>query len=347
METMRSKLQTRWIVVLLTLWLVLAQAGQAQATAPSPAPAIQSVATISATVADMNRSVGFYSKVLSFNVTSDRMMEIGVLPKGEQRSRMRVVSMRLGDESIELVQFEAANGRPVPRDSSSNDFWFQHIAIIVSDMDRAYMVLESNHVKPASVAPQRLPKWNKNAAGIRAFYFKDPDGHPLEILQFPAGKGDAKWHRQSGKLFLGIDHTAIVVRNTDKSLRFYRDTLGMHVVGTGENYGPEQEALNNVAGAHLRITTLRAQQGPGIELLEYLSPRDGRQLPYEPVPSDLVHRQTVVLAADPASLAKMLDFALVKQPYIAGQNAFAVRDPDGHELLIRSAQPYPTIGEVK
>ena len=44
----------------------------------------------------------------------------------------------------------------------------------------------------------------------------------------------------------------------------------MRVAGESENYGPEQERLNNVFGAHLRITALRAASGPGIELLEYL-----------------------------------------------------------------------------
>ena len=67
---------------------------------------------------------------------------------------------------------------------------------------------ESGH---ASSGPQRLPDWNKNAGGIKAFYFKDPDEHPVEILQFPEGKGDPKWQRASDRLFLGIDHTAIVV----------------------------------------------------------------------------------------------------------------------------------------
>ena len=81
------------------------------------------------------------------------------------------------------------------------------------------------------------------------------------------------------KLFLGIDHTAIVVWDTDASLKFYRDLLGMHVAGESENYGTEQEHLNNVFGAHLRITALRGASGPGIELLEYLAPRDGRPFP--------------------------------------------------------------------
>ncbi len=66
----------------------------------------------------------------------------------------------------------------------------------------------------ASSGPQRLPDWNKNAGGIRAFYFRDPDGHPLEILQFPADKGNPKWHDANGRLFLGIDHTAIVISDT-------------------------------------------------------------------------------------------------------------------------------------
>jgi catechol 2,3-dioxygenase-like lactoylglutathione lyase family enzyme len=69
-------------------------------------------------------------------------------------------------------------------------------------------------------------------------------------------------------MFLGIDHTAIVVGNTDASLSFYRDMLGLRVAGESENYGTEQEHLNNVFGAQLRITSLRAAAGPGIELLE-------------------------------------------------------------------------------
>jgi hypothetical protein len=85
-----------------------------------------------------------------------------------------------------------------------------------------------------------------------------------EILQLPPGKGDARWQRPSDSVFLGIDHTAIVVENPEWSLRFYRDTLGLGVVGGSEKHGPEQERLNDGPGARLRITTLRATEGPGI-----------------------------------------------------------------------------------
>ena len=68
-------------------------------------------------------------------------------------------------------------------------------------MTRAYEVLRQNHVQHISAYPQTLPEWNPNAAGIKAFYFQDPDGHPLEVLQFPAGKGDPNWQQANGKLF--------------------------------------------------------------------------------------------------------------------------------------------------
>ena len=219
-----------------------------------------SVEAVGLTVSDADRAAAFFSEVLSFEKISD--VEVA----GEDYEhleglfglRLRVVCMRLGEEEIELYEYLVPRGRPLPVDSRSNDLWFQHVAIVVSDMDRAYARLRQHRVEHASTGPQTLPAWNENAGGIRAFYFKDPDGHPLEILAFPPGKGDARWHRADGRLFLGIDHTAIVVGDTATSLGFYRDLLGLDVVGESENYGPEQEHLNNVFGARLRITTLRA-----------------------------------------------------------------------------------------
>jgi catechol 2,3-dioxygenase-like lactoylglutathione lyase family enzyme len=248
--------------------------------------------------------------------------------------------MKLGDESIELTEYLTPKGRPIPVDSRSNDRWFQHVAIIVSDMDKAYQWLRQNKVELASSGPQTLPEWNRNAAGIRAFYFKDPDGHALEILSFPPDKGDAKWHRGSSKLFLGIDHTAIVVRDTEASLRFYRDTLGMKQVGESENYGTEQEHLNNVFGARLRITSLRAASGPGVEFLEYLAPRDGRPYPSDARASDLIGWQTNFITTnvrDGEGRLRAGKFGFISPGVVElvdemteFRMGLSVRDPDGH-----------------
>jgi len=298
------------------------------------------------TVADMDRSVEFYTRVLTFEKESETErsgQQIDAL-YGVPNAHIRVVELRLGDESVELLQFVGTTGEPVPVDSHSNDLSFQHVAIIVSDMARAYEVLRQNHVHYISPYPQTLPEWNPNAAGIKAFYFQDPDGHPLEVLQFPPGKGDPKWQQSNGRLFLGIDHTAIVVSNTDASLAFYGTLLGMRVVGESENYGFEQEHLNNVFGAHLRITALRSPSGIGVELLEYITPRDGRPASANACPTDIDHHESVIVVDDLTGLsvqlfAQSISGVSVKQIADSGllfnaSRAELVRDPDGHFLLL-------------
>jgi catechol 2,3-dioxygenase-like lactoylglutathione lyase family enzyme len=307
-------------------------------------PLVQEVAAVGMTVSDMDRSVAFFTDVLTFEKVSDVELAGAEHERllGLFGVRMRVVRLRLGDEQIELTEFLAPRGRPIPVDSRSNDLWFQHVAIIVSDMDAAYARLRRFKVQHASPEPQRLPDWNPNAGGIKAFYFKDPDGHPLEVLQFPAGKGDPKWHRPGGRLFLGIDHTAIVVADTDASLRFYRDTLGLRVAGESLNYGPEQERLNSVFGARLRITGLKAARGPGLEFLEYLAPRNGR--PAAGIqPNDLAHWETTVTTADgDLALERFVKqraalvspaLALLGRPLDVAK-ALLVQDPDGHAVKV-------------
>ncbi len=314
--------------------------------AAGPKALVKGVDSIGLTVSDLDRSVDFYTNVLHFRKVSEVEVDGDAYEhlEGVFGLRMRVARLQLGDEAIELTEFLAPRGRPAPLDSHSNDGWFQHIAIIVSDMDRAYQWLREHKVQHASPGPQLLPAWNTNAGGIRAFYFRDPDDHPLEVLWFPDGKGDARWHRQTNELFLGIDHTAIVITQTEASLKFYRDRLGMDVAGASENYGPEQERLNNVFGARLRITAVRAGSGPGIEFLEYLSPHDGRPYPPEEKANDLVHWQTrfVGTSADEAaqtlrnSRSAFVSTGAVELPdgKAGFRKAVMVRDPDGHAIQI-------------
>jgi catechol 2,3-dioxygenase-like lactoylglutathione lyase family enzyme len=311
---------------------------------------IARVEAVGMTVSDIDRAIDFYSRVLTFEMLSDREVwgEDVERLQGVFGSRLRIVRMRLGDEEIELTEYLAPKGRPIPPDSRSNDLWFQHIAIIVSDMEAAYMRLREHKVQHSSPGPQRLPDWNPNAGGIEAFYFKDPDGRPLEILEFPEGKGDPKWKKLAssgdGRVFLGIDHTAIAVSDTEESLEFYRDRLGFRVAGQSENYGPEQERLNNVFGARLRITALRAEAGPGIEFLEYLAPSDGRPMPKDERANDLIHWQTILMSPEARELASRLlaegaafvspGVVAVDEPGYPFSEGFLVRDPDGHVLQI-------------
>jgi catechol 2,3-dioxygenase-like lactoylglutathione lyase family enzyme len=317
-------------------------------TGPGVSVAVAAVDTIGMTVANMDRALEFYTGALPFQKEYD--VELAGRPweqlEGVFGARLRVVGLRLGDERLELTEYLTPKGRPVPADSRGNDRWFQHVAIIVRDMDRAYAQLRAHGIAHASTEPQRLPDWNPGAGGIKAFYFRDPDGHFLEILEFPPGKGDAKWQRASAgasdNLFLGLDHTAIVVGDTDASLAFYRDTLGLRSVGQGENYGVEQEHLNNVFGVRLRITTLRAPHGTGVELLEYRAPRDGRPTPVDLKANDLAHWQITMRASglqpllQPSRLFALVspDITMIDRAPLGFSRGLLVRDPDGHGVRI-------------
>jgi catechol 2,3-dioxygenase-like lactoylglutathione lyase family enzyme len=337
--------------IVIIVFALLAAASPRTIAARDPPDAGALVESVGVTVSDMDRAVDFYTSVLTFEKVLDVEIEGRdyELLTGVFGARARVVRLRLGSEILELTEFLAPRGRPFPADMRANDLAFQHIAVIVSDMDAAYARLRQFGVAHASTGPQRLPDWNRNAGGIRAFYFRDPDGHFLEILQFPPGKGGARW-QERGRLFLGVDHTAVVVSDTERSLALYRDLLGLPVAGSSENYDTEQEHLNNVFGARLRITTLRAAETDvGIELLEYLAPRDGRPAPHDLRANDIAHWQTTVVV--PSAVA-LVDRAAARPPFVlvsprvvptpralGDGHAALVRDPDGHGLRLVTKLP--------
>ena len=190
---------------------------------------------------------------------------------------LRVVRLRLGDEYARADRVPgAARAGPLPADSRSNDRWFQHVAIIVSDMDRAYARLRAVQGR-STRRPARsgCRTGTRTPRGIQAFYFRDPDGHPLEILAVPAGQGRPRsGTRPADRLFLGHrPHRDRRRRHRAEPARSTATCSGFRVAGESENYGAEQEHLNNVFGraaAHHRRCGPPA--GPGIEFLEYLAP---------------------------------------------------------------------------
>jgi catechol 2,3-dioxygenase-like lactoylglutathione lyase family enzyme len=345
--TVQPRVKNQVVVTRTTCWTVvvlvaLGAPSGLQAKEPTP-PLVTGVAAVEMTVGDLDRSMAFYATVLSFTKVSE----------GDQSSagyqelidvpgaKARTVQMRLGREVVALTQFSSPSGRPVPPDSTSNDLWFQHVAIVVGDMQKAYARLQQHGVQGISDGPQRLPAWNKDAADIEAYYFRDPDGHPLELIHFPKEKGDPRWQRPSDALFLGIDHTAIAISETSVSLKFYR-LLGFQVRGHSLNYGFEQEHLSGIAGARVRITSLRASSGPGIELLEYQRPRTGRRMPTDERAPDLIHHQTTLTASQLPRALEVLCHAHVAlvsmgarcdQPSTwESRHLMLFRDPDGHVM---------------
>lgn len=298
------------------------------------------------TVAELDRALAFYETALGFKKVSERLIADDNYDHitGIFGTRVRSATLQLGDETIELEQYLSPAGQPIPVDSRANDLWFQHFAIVVSDMEKAYEHLKRVPFQAISSAPQTIPETNAAAAGIKAFKFKDPDGHPLELLYFPPGKGNAKWQRGGGRLFLGIDHSAITVASTARSTAFYADVLGLKVAGGSLNNGTTQEQLDNAFGAVVRVTGLRPESpnGPGLEFLQYLTPSGGRPIPITARPNDIAHARVVLEVDDldrvTDELARgnvsFVSPRVVRSSGAAFSKCLLVKDPDGHVVML-------------
>jgi len=225
------------------------------------------------------------------------------------------VTLFLGREVIELVQFDNP-GWPYPANSSASDLIFQHFAIVVSDMTKAFQRLCA--VEGWSSITQGGPRQLlQSSGGVTAFKFRDPERHPLELLSFPVDKTPAKWRTESDSDFcLGIDHSAIVVADSVISRAFY-ENLGFRVSEHSLNRGVEQEKLDNVPDVHVDVTTLSpTDDGPHIELLCY---------------RPLAHGARTILRNNDVAATRLI-LELSNASPTGGPRS--VCDPDGHHLMM-------------
>lgn len=271
-------------------------------------PRLRRLARFSLVSAGLDRLTDFYLAAFDCRL---EIMGDGTDGEGSAR-RMRLA---LGAEQIELLQF-AHPGAPYPAALTASDLRFQHCAIVAADMDAAYAQLaRTPGWQPISRAgPQRLPA---NTGHVTAFKFRDPEGHPLELLAFAPGHAPARW-RQAARdaLFLGVDHSAIGVAGTARSVAFYA-SLGFAVAGGSHNRGPEQARLDALAAPDVEVTALALPAGGAhLELLCY---RDAA-------------RRAAATVADHDIAATRLVFQ--------GEalTTLSFTDPDGHRLVALAAE---------
>lgn len=308
---------------------------------------VREIATFGFTVSDMARAVHFYEEVLGFEKIAETEIAGDAYDalSGVAASGARIAHLRLGEQIVEMTEYLSHKGRPIPVPWRGNDLWFQHVAIVVSDMEKAYEQLRRHRVGQISLEPQTIPETNVAAAGIMALKFCDPDKHALELIWFPAGKGSERWRRPASRLFRGIDHTAISVSNTEQSLAFYRDLLGLTLGGATVNTGIVQERLDGVINPRVRVTAVMPEKSPPfVEFLHYEVPSDARPIPGDTTAVDLWHWQTSLVVDDVAAAAKALraagvrfvssDVVDVPNKALGFARAVMVTDPDGHAVRL-------------
>lgn len=320
--------------------------GKSESAAPG---GMASVTEVAITVSNLVESTSFFTSELEAVLGEKAVVQGTSFERltGLEGAEAHVQWVAIGEERIALRQFTGEPGKPVRSGAASNDLDFQHLALVVADMDHAYERVRAAKTTPVTIGgPQTIPLTNPAAGGIRAFYFRDTDGHPLELIWYPIGKGNPRWQHRGEALFLGIDHTAIAVSNTARSQTFY-EALGLEVAGQSLNSGVEQENLSGVSAARVQITGLRGRHGFGVEFLQYLSPAGGPAPERPASPRDIGFYETTILVSDfDAALERVgaLGVELVSggvgpcgKSCPEGGRAVVVRDPDGHAVRVVEA----------
>ena len=305
-------------------------------------PSACRIARFALVVTDIARAERFFAAAFGFTTTSRVAGDPGFADLvGVPGAMTRQTHLRLGGQELVLVAYDRA-GRPYPPGSTSSDLWFQHLAIIVSDIDAAQArVREAARIMAITEGgPIRLPC---ASGGARAFKFRDEDGHPLELLEFHPDATPEAWRPgpDSG-VFLGIDHTALAVADTSRSIDFFRSSFGLTPAAQMENAGAEQARLDAVRDARVIVTGLNPVSPiPHLELLGY---ETGRRQPITMAASNDIAATHVVLETPDLDLmvgALSAAAARFVSPGICtlsdGTRAIMVLDPDGHRFVVAEA----------
>lgn len=265
---------------------------------------------ISLNVGDLQAATAFYTGALGFEATSERDAD-PVLARLLGARALRIVTLQRGGQRLELAASDPP-GAAYPTNSRSDALLFQHCALVTDDIGSAYdRLVRHRYTAISRCGPQALP------GGIIAFKFRDPEGHPLELIQFP--RPDPRTKR-------GIDHSAICISDPEASIAFYAARLGLTVQARQVNIGSAQESLDNLDEAAVEVISIVPEcPAPHVELLGYRPPRS-RTAPILR-PSDIAASRLVFATA-------ALDGEKDVVTLADGMRVCLIHDPDGHALLL-------------
>jgi glyoxylase I family protein len=134
----------------------------------------------------MERALAFYRDLLGLETIFDVELAGPGLDavSGQRGAAGRMVGCLVpGGATLELLCFAgsagAARGRPPA-------FGYSNVALSVDDLDAAWAALEARGARPL----QRPVE----VGGVRMFFLADPDGTPIEIIEFPRGATSSAQH---------------------------------------------------------------------------------------------------------------------------------------------------------
>ena len=154
----------------------------------SDALGLRDFSHVTVRVTDMERSLAFYRDALGLRVLFDvRLAGAGLdAVTGMRGASGRMVGLLVpgsGKVSLELLGFDTPKSeRPPPGRFSG----YANVSLSVSDLDAAFAACERR-----GLAPLQKPV---AVGGVRMFFLADPDGTPIELIEFPGGATTSAAH---------------------------------------------------------------------------------------------------------------------------------------------------------
>jgi catechol 2,3-dioxygenase-like lactoylglutathione lyase family enzyme len=132
----------------------------------------------------MERSLAFYRDLLGLEVVLDTEMRGEMLERevGLDGAHLRLVTLGAGSSTpyVELLQYYAPAGAPIPPDARPSDVGADHVALLVADIEEAYEALNARGVR-FTCPPQEVDAGFFR--GHRTAYCFDPDDLIVELWQ--------------------------------------------------------------------------------------------------------------------------------------------------------------------
>ncbi len=156
-------------------------------SAATPAPRLRHVGEplpvkgfshICVRVSEMESSLGFYRDVLGFDIVFDVELSGPSLEQvtGEPDAAGRMVGGLLGRTCVELLEIHSSG--PPPARTEGPVLGYTNISLSVDNLDAAHLELAGRSANPGPEV---------EIGGVRMFFVQDPDGTPIEIIEYPNG----------------------------------------------------------------------------------------------------------------------------------------------------------------
>lgn len=224
---------------------------------------IAGLSHVGLTVSEMDNSLGFYQRVLGCRMLNDSERKGDWIDKitGIPGFHTRTVYLAVTPyKHLEFFQFY--NPKSLPPDKEADSQVGIRYCAFAGEKIRSLSNLQDDSKQQRSVEQTSDFEQGINQRH-RVKALKDPDGLSLRVIEFENEETripDASVPR--------LLYPALVVKDLESSLRFYRDSLGLEIDGQGDPLTEKRTVTPREPGGQCRWAVLRGQGGPCLKLVE-------------------------------------------------------------------------------